>query len=189
MKPAISTWFVLFTITLGAVMATGRVSVSCGGQSTYWPHVTFLSNIGLNDTLRPEISSWGIEGPVTQGLEFSAWANVSDTESGVRNVSLSVHGNTGYQSLYALSFNGSLYWADIPGLAVNASYTLYVIAFDWANNSATSYPRNLDLRPATSTIDPSVSAPIVVSSSLALMGVITVLAIFYDRRRNRQGTQ
>jgi hypothetical protein len=100
-----------------------------------------------------------------------------------------VHGDNDQQSLYPLGFNGSLHRADIPGLAVNATYTLYVIAFDMANNSATSYSRTVDLKLSTTTTkDPSATVPIVVSSSLALMAIITVLAVAYDRRRTELGT-
>lgn len=190
MRPQTRVFIVIFAVIVSTATMMAAVSSLSERQMILQTHVFEPSILVLNDTLRPEISAWGLEGPVEQGLPFSAWANVSDTESGVRNVSLSVHGDNGQRSLYALGFNGSLYRADIPGLAVNATYSLYMIAFDMANNIATSYSRTADLTQRTTTAkDPTVTAPIVVGSSLALMAVVTVLAMVYDRRGTRQGLQ
>lgn len=177
---------VLVLFMLAAICTAGLTSVwgPPKNEMANRPSLTSSYSLAVNDTLRPEISGWGLEGPVTQGLPFSAWANVTDWESGVRNVSLSVLNNTGYRSKYALGFNGSLYKASIAGLALNATYTLTVIAFDMANNSATSYHRTVDLRGTTSTtIDQSVTAPIVIGSSLVLMGAVVALSVIYDRKR------
>lgn len=174
-------------VAICAAAGTGGISTANELQRMFRPLTPESGSLLLNDTLRPEISAWGIDGPAGQGLPFSVWANVTDSESGVRNVSVLVVGNTGYRSLHALDFNGSLYRAGIPGLAVNVTYSLNIIAFDMANNSATSYPRTVDLRETTSTtIDPSITAPIVISSSLALIVLISVVAVFYDRWHTRQ---
>ncbi|RDE15007.1 MAG: hypothetical protein C4K49_06770 [Candidatus Thorarchaeota archaeon] len=138
------------------------------------------------DTLRPEILAWGLEGPVNQGLPFVAWANVTDTESGVRNVSLIVDPTPGTETLHELLSNGTHYVGTLPGLAIGKLYSFSILAYDMANNSATSYARTIDMRPVTTTIvDPSVTAPIVVGSSLALMGLVIVVSIAYDRRSSR----
>ncbi len=190
MRPRVREVLLLLMLTVCGLAEMGTASVLLGLKLIPPSHVFGPINLAANDTLRPEISAWGLEGPVEQGVSFSAWANVSDTESGVRNVSLSVHGDNGQRSSYPLAFNGSLYMADVPGLAVNATYTLYIIAFDMANNTATSYSRTADLTQRTTTTkDPSVTTPIVVGSSLVLMAVVTVVAMIYDRRRTRQGLQ
>ncbi len=135
------------------------------------------------DTLRPEIHAWGFEGPVTQGLPFVAWANVTDLESGVRNVSLIVDPVLGIETLQELFNNGTHYIGTIPGLTTGTLYSFSILAFDMANNSASSYTRTVDMRPiSTTTVDPSVTTPIVVGSSLALMGIVIIVSIAYDRR-------
>jgi hypothetical protein len=184
MRPPAPRVHVLFMVAVVCTAGVTTVWALPKNELASLPSLSSSYSLAVNDTLRPEISGWGLEGPVAQGLSFSAWANVTDSESGVRNVSLSVLNNTGYRSQYVLGFNGSLYRASIAGLALNAIYTLTVIAFDVANNSATSYQRTVDLRPtASATIDESATAPIVIGSSLVLMGVVAVLATIYDRKR------
>ena len=139
------------------------------------------------DTVRPEISKWGIDGNARGGESFFAWANVSDASSGVRNVSLIVHPDEGNVSEYPLASNGSLYVDVIPPLEFNRTHTLFIKAFDMANNSATSYSRVIDRRPASSTtIDPAVTAPVVVGSSLVLMVIVIIGTWFYDRRKSKR---
>jgi hypothetical protein len=46
------------------------------------------STLAQEDTLRPEVSEWGLTGYHDQGGPFTAWANVSDNDSGVKNVTL-----------------------------------------------------------------------------------------------------
>src|SRR5512137_1625549 len=103
------------------------------------------------DTLRPEISNWGIDGNAKGGESFIAWANVSDASSGVRNVSLIVQPTVGPRLEYPLESNGTLFTDTIPPLEFNRTHTLFIKAFDMANNSATSYPRVIDRRSATNT--------------------------------------
>lgn len=139
------------------------------------------------DTLRPEISSWGIDGNAKGGESFIAWANVSDASSGVRNVSLIVQPNVGPRLEYPLESNGSLFTNAIPPLESNHTHTLFIKAFDMANNSATSYSRVIDRRPVTNTtIDPAVTAPVVIGSSLVLMVIVITGAWLYDRRSIRR---
>ncbi|MBS3795059.1 MAG: hypothetical protein KGY80_09190 [Candidatus Thorarchaeota archaeon] len=135
------------------------------------------------DIVRPEIASWNFTKEARRGEDFEVWAEVSDTESGVKNVSLVVEETVSNRILYPLSFNSSLYTAQIPALEVNRTYELFIRAFDNANNSATSYRRSIDLRIATTTrINPNVTfLPVVVSSSIVAVTVI-VLAYFYDTK-------
>jgi len=138
------------------------------------------------DTLRPEIHAWGFEGPINQGLPFVAWANVTDSESGVRNVSLIIGPMPGSETLQELFNNGTHYVSAIPGLTTGILYSFRILSYDMANNSGTSYTRTVDMRPVTTTtIDPSVTAPIVVGSSLALMGLVIIVSVAYDRRSFR----
>ncbi len=138
------------------------------------------------DTLRPEISAWGYTGNAAGGEPFQVWANVSDYESGVRNVSLVVRSDVGNTSVFPLDYNGSLYVATIPPLAADHTYTLNIRAFDMANNSAVSYSYTVDRRPRTTQIvDPNKTAPVVIASSIVLMALVIISACIYDRRHNR----
>lgn len=149
-------------------------------------HTTDMDNsqyIVSQDTVRPEISSWNFTKEARRGEDFEVWADVTDTGSGVKNVSLVVEETASIKTVHSLSFNSSLYTAQIQALQANRTYELFIRAFDNANNSATSYRRSIDLMIATTTrIDPNVTfVPVVVSSSVVGVLVI-VLAYFYDRK-------
>lgn len=140
------------------------------------------------DTIRPEISSWGIEGRASAGESFVAWANVTDYQSAVRNVSLILNSDNGTVrtvEIYPLFDNGTLYVRQIPGLPANRTYLLRVLAFDLANNSAISYSRTINRYPSPDPpIDPNVTMPVVVTSSLVLFAIVSLLAYVYDRRQH-----
>lgn len=135
------------------------------------------------DTVRPEISSWNFSLEAKRGEDFEAWAEVSDRDSGVRNVSLVVNPSSADRIKHPLGFNGSLYISEIPALQMNRTYNLFIQAFDKANNSATSYSRSIDLRILTTTqVDPHITfLPVVLSSSVVAV-IVILLACFYDRR-------
>ncbi|MHA1772450.1 MAG: hypothetical protein ACTSXS_12775 [Candidatus Thorarchaeota archaeon] len=169
----------LAMITIMVIALVGTPGVRCS------PHLGSEITIS-QDTLRPEISAWGIVGDPSSGGSFSVWANVSDSGSGVRNVSLVAQQDTGNTTVTELLRDGPLYTRDIPGLPVNHTYTLYVLAFDLANNSATSYSITVDTHPLPPvTFDPNSAMPVVVGSSLLLGGFTILLAIVYHRRTLR----
>ncbi len=142
------------------------------------PHVM------ADDTLRPEIAAWGFDSAAaSSGMPFIAWANVSDYESGVRNVTLVVWPGWENTTLFPLAFNGTLYTDIIPSLEADRVYTLKISAFDMANNSAESYSRTVDRRSsATTPIDPNKTAPVVITSSIIMMVAVSIVACIYDRR-------
>ncbi len=182
------TILLLVALTLATSLVLSGNLAACGSGSNAGEEMVSESRFisYRADTLRPEIHAWGFEGPVTQGLPFVAWANVTDLESGVRNVSLIVAPVLGTVTLQELFSNGTHYMSTIPGLATGTLYSFSILTFDMANNSATSYTRTVDMRPVTTTtVDPLVTAPFVVSSSLVLMGLVIILSIVYDRRSSR----
>ena len=139
---------------------------------------------GLQDTLRPTIEVWNISRSAYEGEPFTVWADVRDPVSGVRNVSLVIHDTTLNRTEYDLLYNGSYYAASINRLQFNRSHELWISAFDMANNSATTYHLTVNLiQPTYTPIDPGVTMPIVVSSSLALMAIVICMAAVYDKRR------
>jgi len=139
---------------------------------------------GLQDTLRPSIEVWNISRSAYEGEPFTAWADVRDLVSGVRNVSLKIQDSALNRTEYELFHNGSYYVASIGRLQSNRSHDLWISAFDMANNSATTYRLTVNLIESTYTpVDPWVTMPTVVSSSLALMAMVICLAVVYDKRR------
>jgi hypothetical protein len=148
-----------------------------------------MKSSALQDTVRPEITAWGIEGRASQGEAFIVWANVTDYQSGLRNVSLVVNADNGTLTrtyIYQMESNGTQHLVQHPGLAVNHTYLLRVLAFDMANNSAISYGRTISRYPGGgTTIDPNATMPVVVASSLGFFVLVSVLAYLYDKRRQK----
>jgi len=139
---------------------------------------------GLQDTLRPSIELWNISRSAYEGKPFTAWADVRDPASGVRNVSLIIQDSAMNRTEYELFHNGSYYMASIDRLQSNRSHELWISAFDMANNSATTYHMTVNLIVSTYTpIDPWVTMPTVVLSSLTLMVLVIGVAVVYDKRR------
>ena len=138
----------------------------------------------LTDSLRPEIIGWNFTRPANSFASFPVWANVSETGSGIENVSFVVTRNN-YMSKHLLHFNGSLFTAQIPALRLNATFNVYIEAYDWATNRAESYSVVLDLRPrGPSPLDPWATAPIVILGSGAVLIVVLTIAIIFDKRQN-----
>jgi len=138
----------------------------------------------LQDTLRPTIEVWDISRSAYEGEPFKAWADVRDPGSGVRNVSLIIRDSVLNRTEYEMLHNGIHYAASIDRLQANRSHELWLLAFDMANNSATTYHMTVNLIESTYTpIDPWVTMPTVVSSSLALMAMVICVAAVYDKRR------
>jgi len=138
----------------------------------------------LQDTLRPTIEVWNISSSAYEGEPFTVWADVRDPVSGVRNVSLIIQDSALNRTEYDLLPTGSYYAASISRLQSNRSHELWLLAFDMANNSATTYHMTVNLIESTYTpIDPWVTMPTVVSSSLVLMAMVTCMAVAYDKRR------
>ena len=138
----------------------------------------------LQDTLRPSIEVWNISRSAYEGGPFTAWADVRDSASGVRNVTLIIQDTALNHTEYELLHNGSYYMASIDRLQFDRSHELWILAFDMANNSATTYHLTVNLiQPTYTPIDPGVTMPTVVSSSLALMAIVICMAVVYDKRR------
>ncbi|MEM2142432.1 MAG: hypothetical protein QXS20_01420 [Candidatus Thorarchaeota archaeon] len=146
------------------------------------------SEVTGNDTVRPEISRWGIVGNARGGEAFLAWAVVWD-ESGVQNVTLMIQPSVSPLYSQPLGFNGTMYVSDVAPLAANQTYSLRILAFDMANNSATSYAIIIDRRTTSGAIDTTATMPVVVSSSLALAAVVITLSHLYDRKRPTSGSR
>ena len=139
--------------------------------------------LSQTDEIRPTVYDWGIIGEPELGDSFLVWANVTDDNSGVRNVTVHVNGpNVTVHNL--MTYNGSFYNAPVHPFPNSGTFNIYIRAYDMANNTRTSYDVNIifEANPVQ-VIDPSVTMPIVVGSSLGLMAIVFGLAMFYDRRK------
>lgn len=150
-------------------------------------HVTATDSgfmLSQTDEIRPNIYAWGIAGDPELGDGFDVWANVTDDESGVRNVTIQVSGpNMILNNL--MTFNGSFYTASVPAFPNDGTFNTYIRAYDMANNTRTSSNLqivvDLDQVPI---VDPSVTMPIVVVSSIGLIGIVVATALVYDKRKS-----
>lgn len=136
------------------------------------------------DTRPPNIYEWGIEGQPELGQGFDVWANVSDDETGLRNVTVQVFGpNMTVNNL--MSYNGTYFTGSVPAFPNDGTFNVRIQAFDLANNTRTSAFHIIEFEAnPPPTIPENITLPFVVGSSIALMAVVIVLALVYDRRKN-----
>lgn len=140
------------------------------------------------DTVRPEIANWGIDGVVSSVASFVVWANVTDSGSGVLNVTAVIRRNTNgtLTTRHLMLFNGTFYVATVAPLDANNTYTIWVESYDVALNLAQSFSRTFDVYVAvTSHVDPYITFPFVIGGSLAAFFVAVFLSYLYDKRNPR----
>ena len=169
----------LFTV-LGIIFVS--VLLPSSVQSTK-PMASVSSSYVLSQNA-PDVWGWGIEGDPLLGQGFDVWANVSDRNSDLRNVSVQVSGpNMTLNNL--LTFNGTLYTGAVPAFSNDGLFNVYILAFDMTNGSRTSYNVFIDYeKDPIIPIDPTITMPFVVGSSIGLVVLVIWLAMFYDRKRN-----
>ncbi|TET08808.1 MAG: hypothetical protein E3J86_09880 [Candidatus Thorarchaeota archaeon] len=169
----------LFTILSIIFVA---VLLSSSAQNTN-SMVIVKPNYTLSQT-SPDVWAWGIEGDPLLGQGFDVWANVTDTDSDLRNVSVQVTGpNMTLNNL--LTYNGTFYTGSVPAFPNDGLFNVLIRAYDLTNRSRTSY--NVDFEYEENPIipiDPNVSMPFVVGSSIGLVVLVIGFAMFYDRRKN-----
>ncbi len=132
---------------------------------------------------QPDIWEWGIDGEPELGTGFDVWANVTDDGSGLRNVTVQVNGpNMTINNL--MTFNGTFHTGSVPAFPNDGTFYVYIRAYDMANVTRTSNSIIIvyESNPVV-TIDPSLTMPYVVGSSLGLIVLVTVLAMVYDRKK------
>nr|KXH73144.1 MAG: hypothetical protein AM325_08045 [Candidatus Thorarchaeota archaeon SMTZ1-45] len=134
------------------------------------------------DSNEPDIWEWGIEGEPELGQGFDVWANVSDQDDDLKNVTVQVIGpNMTINNL--MTFNGTFYTGFVPAFPNDGTFSVRIRAYDLENNTRTSTLVYIDFESnPTPTIDPSVTMPIVVGSSVGFMVFVVGLALLYDRR-------
>jgi len=143
---------------------------------------------GFTPSQEADVYAWGIEGEPELGNGFDVWANVSvdaimnDDDPALRNVTVQVSGpNMALNNL--MTFNGTFYTGSVPAFPNDGTFRVRIRAYDLANVSRNSAYEDIvyesDPLPV---IDPTVTMPIVVGSSIGFMTVVVGLAIYYDKR-------
>jgi hypothetical protein len=147
---------------------------------------TLTFPVAAQDVLRPEIYGWGIDGALSDGAAFTVWANVTDEDSGINNVTANVRQDDGSPVVTLLSHNSTFFTAILSGVELNHTYAIWVESYDIAGNVAVSYTRNFDLRIVSNPeLDPIVTLPYVVSISLLALGIAIGLSYIYNQRNPR----
>ncbi|MFW9846694.1 MAG: hypothetical protein ACFFD6_08100, partial [Candidatus Thorarchaeota archaeon] len=133
---------------------------------------------------RPEISEWGLEGNYSEGDNYTVWADVFDGQSGVENVSASVTNPLSRETMYLMSFNGTVWRVAVPGFNRNGTWRIRVVAYDWAMNVAQTYQEIIEYSSiGPGTFDPTITMPYVVLASAVTMVIAIALATLYDRKQ------
>jgi hypothetical protein len=145
-----------------------------------------FATVGPTYTLsqnQPDVWAWGIEGDPLMGLGFDVWANVTDEDADLKNVSVQVNGpNMTLNSL--MTFNGTLYTGAVPAFPNDGLFDVYILAYDTTNRSRTSSNVQYDFESdPVIPIDPNLTMPVVVISSIGLVAVVIGLAFVYDKKQ------
>ncbi|MHA2424487.1 MAG: hypothetical protein ACXAEF_06850 [Candidatus Thorarchaeota archaeon] len=148
-----------------------------------------ISPVAAQDTLRPEIYGWGIDGEVVDGASYTVWANVTDNDSGILNVSARVRQDSGVPVTTPMTFNDTFYTVTLPGVETNHTYTIWIVVYDVAENIATSYTRsfNLFIDPDPP-LDPLITLPYVISVSIMSLVAVLGFSYEYNKRNPRDGS-
>ena len=164
-------------------------SHSCcfSGQIGISKSVTSSMSLLQDDSMAPTIHNWSYSEIVADEY-FLIWANVTDDESGVKNVTATADVISGEAngSVFLLEFNGSLYVTDEAILAFNNTYRLWVASYDNAMNYRISFGRTIDLHPIDPedvTKDPYLTMPYVVGSTIALLAAIILITVYYTKSK------
>ncbi|MBE0526499.1 MAG: hypothetical protein IH631_06120, partial [Candidatus Thorarchaeota archaeon] len=158
-----------------ALLMTGNLLVTTSTASDFLPG---------QDTTEPNIWDWNYSGRPNESEAFSVWANVTDNEGGdgIRNVTINILGpNVTVHDL--MIYNGSLYEADIDAFPNPGTFDMFVKAYDLNNN--TRLGRHITIiieEDVAPPVDPILTQPLVVSSSIVLAVIVVLFALMYDRR-------
>ena len=146
----------------------------------------FHSSALLQDTTRPEIYEWGLDGSVNSESAFGVWANISDRESEVYNATAFLQQDSGTPIFSLMPFNGTFYATTFPAVEYNHTYSVWIQSYDTAGNLAISYSRQFDLRiDSNNVVDQGATLPYVVSASLLVFAIAIGLSYAYDKRHPR----
>ena len=133
----------------------------------------------------PNIWDWGYTGRPNASEAFAVWANVTVHEDGlgIVNVTINIFGpNVTVNDL--MTFNGSFYEANVEAFPNPGEFSLYVSATDLNNQTRDGRIIHITIAEDNEpTVDPLLTLPVVVSTSILIAVVVMVFALMYDRRQ------
>ncbi|TFH05978.1 MAG: hypothetical protein E4H14_11670 [Candidatus Thorarchaeota archaeon] len=159
-----------------ALLTIGTFFVTPASASNFEPSQTITA---------PNIWDWGYTGNPNESEAFSVWANVTTHSGGlgVANVTINIFGpNVTVHDL--MTFNGSFYEADVEAFPNPGEFLLYVTATDLNGqyrDGRTVYVTIED--DDDPTVDPLLTLPVVVSTSIVLAVIVMIFALMYDKRQ------
>lgn len=133
----------------------------------------------------PNIWDWGYTGRPNASEAFSVWANVTVHEGGlgIANVTINISGpNVTVHDL--MTYNGSFYEADVAAFPNPGEFLLYVTAVDLNNQTRNGRAIYITIEEDDEpTVNPVLTLPAVVSTSIVLAIIVIVFALMYDRKQ------
>ena len=170
-----------FVLVFLALLMTGTMLVSLTSANDFEP--------SQDDTIRPAIWDWNYTGRPNESEAFSVWANVTDNDGGVGILNVTIHITGPNVTVHDLmTFNGSFYEADVDAFPNPGDFTLYVSAMDLNYNNRDGRILYVtieeDVEP---TVDPMLTLPVVVSSSIVIAVIVMMFALMYDKRQIELG--
>lgn len=177
-----SNYAFLFCMLMVALLVTTSLAQT-NNQTDLLNRIPHNENIMSQvDHTPPSIWAWGISGNANQSVPFIAWANVTDDGVGVRNVTVRVSAPN-YTLVEELTYNGTFYEGQLEPLLFPGEYDLQIRAYDMNNNTQTGRYIIVTITSTTDvTLDESLTMPAVVASSILLAIIVTMVAVFYDKR-------
>jgi hypothetical protein len=136
----------------------------------------------MQDTIPPVISDWGTVPSEFEFDTFTVWAEVTDDVAGVDNVTVHVLLNNSVEVEYPCEFDGSEWSATVPDFDNYTSFVIWIEAYDWGMNRATTPQRVLYgvLEGGPFFWDPVVVA---VVGAISTFAIVVVIWKFYTRRK------
>ena len=136
----------------------------------------------MHDTVPPIITDWGTVPAEFEFDAFTVWALVTDDLAGVDNVTVHVLLNDSVELEYPCKFDGSEWSTTVPDFDDYTRFVIWVDAYDWGLNKASSQQRVLygDDESGPIPWGPAVAAVVGAISTIAIVVVIWKL---YTRRK------
>jgi hypothetical protein len=136
-------------------------------------------------TTAPNIWDWGYTGNPNASQPFSVWANVTAHPDGLGIANVTMHATGPNVTRHDLmTFNGSFYELDLEAFPNPGQFILWVSAMDLNDDTRDGRIVYITIEDDTDpTVDPLLTMPAVVSTSILIAVVVMVFALMYDRKQ------
>ncbi len=125
-----------------------------------------------HDSVAPMIQRWGTIPARPSTDSFTYWATVTDDTAGLENVTVYVQVDNSTPLVYPCEYGGGNWSCVIDPVVYDEAATVWLVAWDWAMNSAEGGLLRLPLGEG---LNPLVVGAAVTVSVLSLAGVVIVL--------------